>query len=228
MVQLARKGFRGIFIVGEKMVFQNIAEIIQLGLEARGIIYEMLNADNLPAIIRLNEQVISLEKQSDVVAFKVSGEITSGAISSNILDNLLECVDMADNILDNFHYIGREIRRTGRLRFEAVELGNFLAFQGQLNELLDLSQQAMEALKRLLSSKSIEEMQSIRMEIEGVEENGDNIKDASFDRLYLMAPSMHYLQFMHISELVHKLDDILDSCEDIADLILAISTSISK
>ena len=103
-----------------------------------------------------------------------------------------------------------------------------LAFQSQLNEPLDLSEDAMKALKRLLSTSSIEDMQSIRLEIEAIEEKGDNVKDACFDKLYFMAPEMHYLQFMHITELVHKLDDILDSCEDISDMILAVSTSISK
>lgn len=223
-----RRRFRGLFIVGEKKIFQDIAEIVQLGLESKKIVKEMLNAESIATIGRLNEEVISLEKESDRTAFRISGGITNGAISSNILDNLLECVDMADNILDNFHYISREIKRTGRLRIDSKELGNLLAFQAQLNELLDLSEEAMNALRRLLSTNTLDDMQSIRLEIEGIEEKGDNVKDASFDKLYFMAPNMHYLQFTHITELVHKLDDILDSCEDIADLILAIATSISK
>ena len=223
-----RKRFSGMFIIGEKRIFQGLAEIIQLGLDAKKIIKEMLNAETVSSVGKLNATVIALEKESDKVAFRMSGEITNGAISSNILDTLLECVDMADNILDSFHYMGREIKRTGNLRFEAKELGNLLAFQSQLNELLDLSEDAMKALKRLLSTSSLEDMQSIRVEIEAIEEKGDNVKDASFDKLYFMAPEMHYLQFMHITELVHKLDDILDSCEDISDLILAVSNSISK
>ncbi len=225
---LNRKRLRGIFIIGEKKIFQGIAEIIQLGLDSKQIVKKMLNADSVAMVGELSESVISLEKESDRIAFSISGEITNGAISSNILDTLLECVDMADNIMDNFHYISREIKRTGRLRFEAKELGNLLAFQSQLNELLDLSEEAMKALKRLLATTSLDDMQSIRMEIEGIEERGDNVKDSSFDKLYFMAPEMHYLQFTHITELVHKMDDILDSCEDISDLILAVATSISK
>lgn len=223
-----RKGFRGIFIIGERKIFDGLARIIQIGLDSKQTVKEMLNAESLASIGELNERVITLEKESDRVALSLSAEVTTGAISSNVLDNLLKCVEMADNIVDNFHFISREIKRTGKLRIDAKELGNLLAFQSQLNELLDLSDDAMVALKRLLSTKNLDDMQSIRLEIEGVEEKGDNIKDASFDRLYFMAPNMHYLQFMHITELVHKLDDILDSCEDIADLVLAIATSISK
>lgn len=228
VVQLARRRFGGLFVIGEKKVFQSMAGIIQLGLDARHIVKEMLNAESMASINQLNEQVIAIEKESDITAFRISGEITNGAISSNVLDNLLECVDMADNILDNFHYISREIKRTGKLRIDAKELGNLLAFQSQLNDLLDLSESAMNALVNLLYSKDLDEMRTIRMEIEGIEEKGDNIKDASFDKLYFMAPTMHYLQFTHITELVHKLDDILDACEDIADTVLAVAISVSK
>lgn len=228
MIRLKGKRFKGLFVVGEKKVFEQLGSIVELAQEAKNIVKEMLNAENLAAISQLNEDVITIEKRADDVAFKTSKDITNGAISSNILDNLLASVDMADNVVDNFHYISREIKRTGRLRFDAKELGNLLAFQSQLNELLDLSGEAMNALRRLLSSKELDQMQSIRLEIEGIEERGDNVKDSSFDKLYFMAPSMHYLQFIHISELVHKLDDILDSCEDISDLVLAVATSISK
>lgn len=228
VIKLGRRRFRELFVVGEKRIFQRMDHIIDLGIESKEIVKRMLNADNISTIAQLNEEVITLEKKSDEIAFALSGEITSGAISSNVLDNLLECVDMSDNILDNFHYISREIKRTGRLRIDAKELGNLLAFQSQLNDLLDLAEEAMKALKTLLSAKDLGSMQSVRLEIESIEERGDNVKDSSFDKLYFMAPSMHYLQFIHISELVHKLDDILDSCEDISDLLLAVATSISK
>lgn len=228
VILLKGRRFRGLFVIGEKKVFDQIGSIVELGQEARNIVKEMLNAENLASVSQLNEDVITIEKRADDVAFKTSKDITNGAISSNILDNLLAAVDMADNVVDNFHYISREIKRTGRLRFDAKDLGNLLAFQSQLNELLDLSGEAMNSLRKLLSSKELDQMQSIRMEIEGIEERGDNVKDSAFDKLYFMAPTMHYLQFIHISELLHKMDDILDSCEDISDLVLAVATSISK
>jgi len=43
-----------------------------------------------------------------------------------------------------------------------------------------------------------------------------------------MTPNLHYLQFFHYSELMHKCDDVLDSCEDLSDLIVTVVTSILK
>ena len=68
----------------------------------------------------------------------------------------------------------------------------------------------------------------MRKEIETLEEQGDDIKDEGFDQLYCEAPSIHYLQFYHYTEMLHKFDDILDSCEDLSDLIVSIITSIVK
>jgi len=67
-----------------------------------------------------------------------------------------------------------------------------------------------------------------RKEIEALEEQGDDIKDAGLDKLYSMASGMHFLQFYHYSEMLHKSDDILDTCEDFSDVIVSIVTSILK
>ena len=55
-----------------------------------------------------------LEKKSDEIAFKISEDITSGAISPNIIDNLLECVHVADDIVDLYYYISRELNRMAK------------------------------------------------------------------------------------------------------------------
>ena len=68
----------------------------------------------------------------------------------------------------------------------------------------------------------------MRKEIESIEEQGDDIKDQGFDRLYSITPKLHYLEFHHYQELLHKCDDILDSCEDFSDLIVSVVTAILK
>jgi uncharacterized protein Yka (UPF0111/DUF47 family) len=67
-----------------------------------------------------------------------------------------------------------------------------------------------------------------RKEIEDIEERGDDIKDQGFDRLYSIASKLNFLEFYHYQELLHKCDDILDSCEDFSDLIVSVVTSILK
>ncbi len=79
-----------------------------------------------------------------------------------------------------------------------------------------------------MKSSNIQEILELRKEIEELEEEGDEIKDAGFDNLYGLAPKLHYLQFYHYSELLHKCDDLLDSCEDFSDLLVSAVTSILK
>jgi uncharacterized protein Yka (UPF0111/DUF47 family) len=94
--------------------------------------------------------------------------------------------------------------------------------------ILALAEKSQLKLKQALSSSNITEILELRKEIEALEEQGDDVKDSGFDRLYALTSNMHYLQFYHYSELLHKCDDILDSCEDFSDLIVSVVTSILK
>ena len=94
--------------------------------------------------------------------------------------------------------------------------------------LLDLVDQSLPKLKLMLSTGNISQILELRKEIETIEETGDDIKDAGFDKLYSMASDLHFLQFYHYSEMLHKSDDILDTCEDLSDVLVSIVTSILK
>jgi hypothetical protein len=168
-----------------------------------------------------------LEKKSDEVAFKISEDITGGAISPNIIDNLLECVELADDIVDLYYYLSRELDRMAKAYNTGFEIKH-ADWDSVYENILALAEKSLSKLKQALSSSSISEILGLRKEIEALEEQGDDIKDQGFDRLYSVAPQLHYLQFYHYSELLHKCDDILDSCEDFSDLIVSIVMSILK
>ena len=61
-----------------------------------------------------------------------------------------------------------------------------------------------------------------------MEEKVDEIKDGIIDRLYRTSESISYLMFNHINSIVHTLDDLLDNCEDISDLVLNTMLSVSR
>jgi hypothetical protein len=168
-----------------------------------------------------------IEKKSDEIAFKISEDITSGAISPNIIDNLLECVQVADDIVDVYFYLSRELNRMTKAYSAGFETRE-ADWDSVYGNMLDLAEKALIKLKQALSTSYVTEILQLRKEIEALEEQGDDIKDQGFDRLYGISPKLHYLQFYHYSELLHKCDDILDSCEDLADLIVSVVTSIVK
>jgi uncharacterized protein len=226
---LVLKSLKGILIVGERNIFSELSQIVDIASEANTIMKIMFKTE-------YNEQALSdkmhvikvLEKKSDEIAFKLSEEITGGAIGPNIIDNLIECVQVADDIVDLYYYLSRELCRMSKahpLDFIVHQETEWIALYENLFALADKS---LSKLKQALSTTSVHEILQLRKDIEALEEQGDDLKDAGFDKLYAVAPRLHFLQFYHYSELLHKCDDVLDSCEDLSDLIVSVVTSILK
>lgn len=223
------KSLRNIFVVGEKNIFGELSQIIAIAEEANAVLLKTLSEDQNEQTLDKGLQAIRLlEKKSDNIAFKVSEDITTGAISPNTLDNLLESVHIADDIVDIYYYQSRELYRMYKAKFPYSEVLEEKEWFSLFKDMLDLADKALSKVKQILSISHLTEILELRKEIEALEEQGDDIKDQGFDWLYRHAPYMHYLQFYHYSELLHKFDDILDSCEDLSELILSIITSLLK
>ena len=216
-------------VIGEKNVFHELSEILDLAGEANVIMTQMLleRYDGKP-LTEAMQAIRLLEKKSDDTAFKVSEDITSGAVSPNVLDDLLESVQLADTILDTYYNLSRELNRMAKAKFPGEEVNYKTDWAPIFEKMLSLAGKAIIEVKRLFATSSLTEMIEIRKQIEALEEQGDDVKDAGFDKLYANATEMHYLQFFHYSELLHKLDDILDACEDLSDTIVSIVNSILK
>ena len=222
------KSLKGIWVAGEKNIFVELTQVLSIALEANTLVLGMFKMDyNKQESSNVMHAVQVLEKKSDEVAFKISEDITGGAISPNIIDNLLECVELADDIVDLYYYLSRELDRMAKAYNTGFEIKH-ADWDSVYENILALAEKSLSKLKQALSSSSISEILGLRKEIEALEEQGDDIKDQGFDRLYSVAPQLHYLQFYHYSELLHKCDDILDSCEDFSDLIVSIVMSILK
>ncbi len=222
------KSIKGIFVVGEKNIFSEIAQVIAVASEANPIVLSMFKMGYRDKqLTGVMHSVQLLEKKSDEIAFKISEDITSGAISPNIIDNLLSCVHIADDIVDVYYYISRELNRMSRAYSTGFEIQE-ANWDSVYEKMLTVADTSLQKIKQALSSSNITEILALRKEIEALEEQGDDIKDQGFDRLYSLAPKLHYVQFYHYSELLHKCDDILDDCEDLSDLIVSVVTSIVK
>ncbi|MGA3060573.1 MAG: DUF47 family protein [Candidatus Bathyarchaeia archaeon] len=222
------KSLKGILVVGEKNIFGELNQIVAIGAEANTLVSSMFSIDIKEKEVTEAMRVVrSLEKKSDEIAFKISEDITSGAISPNIIDDLLKTVQVADDIVDLYYYLSREIDRMAKAYSAGFEMKH-TGWDSVYVNILALAEKSLLKLKQALSSSSVTEILALRQEIEALEDQADDIKDEGFDRLYKMTPNLHYLQFFHYSELLHKCDDVLDSCEDFSDLIVSVVTSILK
>jgi uncharacterized protein Yka (UPF0111/DUF47 family) len=222
------KSIKGIWVVGEKQIFSELAKIFDIATEASTILSNMFKTGyEEKELTEAMHAIQTLEKKSDEIAFKISEDITSGAISPNIIDNLLVCVQTADDIIDTYYYISRELNRMARA-YSAGFQEHLADWDSVYENMLVLAEKSLLNLKQALSSSDISKILQMRKEVEDIEERGDDIKDQGFDRLYSIAPKLHFLEFYHYQELLHKCDDILDSCEDFSDLIVSVVTSILK
>lgn len=225
----AVKSLRRTLVLGEKNVFAELSQMITIAAEANTKLQSMLgNCKNQECLDAGLAEIKRLENKSDQIAFKTSEDITSGAISPNVSNSLLESVQVADDILDTYYYLSRELNRMFHARFPYSEAPEDEEWTAIFKSLLDLADKALVKVKAILASSDLDEIKRLRGEIEALEHQGDEIKDRGFDRLYHSAPNMHYLQFYHYSEMMHKFDDILDACEDLSDLLLSIINSILK
>ena len=225
----ALKNFKGILVLGEKNIFGGLAQIVHIAAQANTLMKIMFKTnDNYQTLTEHGNAVRALEKESDEIAFKLSEDITSGAISPNIIDNLIESTHVADNIVDLYYYLSRELSRFSKVSPKDFSVHPEAEWVSVYENLLALADQSLSKLEQALTTGSVPEILQLRKEIEALEEQGDDVKDHGFDKIYSMAPQMHFLQFNHYSELLHKCDDILDDCEDLSDIIVSVVTSILK
>jgi uncharacterized protein Yka (UPF0111/DUF47 family) len=223
------KSFKRALVIGEENIFGELSEIITIASEANTKLNGMLSDCKNERCLDEGMQAIKvLENKSDKIAFKIGENITTGAVSPNILENLLECVHVADDIIDTYFYQARELSRMYKAKFPYSEDLQDAEWIATFQSMLELADKALVKVRKILLSQNLNDILLLRKEIEALEEQGDEIKDKGFDVLYREAPHMHYLQFTHYSELLHKFDDILDGCEDLSDLVLSVIVSILK
>ena len=223
------KSFKRILVVGEENIFSELCQIIVIAADATTKLIDMIDdCKNEKCLYEGMQAIRSLENKSDSIAFKVNEDITSGAVSPNILEHLLECVRVADDIVDAYYYQAREMCRMYKANFPYTEVIEEDQWIATFKSLVELAEQALGKVKQALLISDLSEILQLRKEIASLEQQGDEIKDKGFDFLYREAPQMHYLQFYHYSGLLHKFDAILDGCEDLSDLVLSVITSIIK
>jgi len=197
----------------EKAIRDNIG-IIKTAMEANMELQKLISG-RAKGINKIRE----LEKESDNKAFLLSNAISSGAVSPNVIDDMLVLINAEDNIVDSIYNLSRELAR-----YSIPDKKTDKMIRGRVMEMLKLVHLALHALERMLSSDNTEKIKQLRKEIEVFEEKGDDIKDSLLD--YEYKNSMNYKTFLHILEVAHRADNILDACEDSADMFLSVMLSI--
>jgi len=225
-----RKSIRSIFVSGERNIFQEIGKYSSLGIQATNLLKTMITCDNSVELSSGKESLKKIESEGDEMTFELKNNINRGAVNPALIDSFLELIDRTDDVLDTLYYIGREIARY-REYLNIASSGERTAvceYYDKLNKALDFNIQSLISIGRIVNEENLSSAIKDWSTIEKMESQVDDIKDELLDRLYLDSKRISYLSFIHLSSVIHKIDDLLDQSEDIADLILQIITAVTS
>ncbi len=223
------RAFKSMFIIGERKLFESLSEYIKIEKDASKTAQEMFlcNGENF---VTLKEKLKEFEKDGDEITFDLKSNILEGAISPNLLDTFLELIEQFDNILDLLYFVSREISRF-HLFLQKDKNGNeriICEFYRKFVDIVNMHLNALDKIELMLNTSSENEIIKAWSEIIDFEERVDDIKDNLLDTVYSESGSLHYLIFIHLVEIIHKLDDLLDTDRDISESILNVVYTISK
>ena len=222
------KRIEGVLVVGEKKVFSELAQIIEIASEANAVLTRMFKMGyNESQLIEGLHSVQDLQKRAVDAAFKCSEDITGGAVSPNVIDSLLRFTQQASEIVHTNLHISRELARMAKAYAAGLEM-HHADWDSVFEDMLGSVEESLLKLKQALSSSDVSEIMQLRKEIQALEEQGDDVKDQGFDRLYGIAPELNYLEFYHYQRILHFCEDILNGCDDCASLLVSVVTSILK
>jgi len=227
---MATKDFlKRFLVVGERNILSRLTNYVDLAQHSLSYLKQMLTLENAD-YEGLNEKIMLIEKEGDDYTLSMNHDITSGAISSNLMDTLINLVDKCDDLLDDSYFISREIRRMMRNHSKNDQPSANLMRDSysKLAEMLSHGEMALSLVKELFNSADISIIKTKRKEIESLEEEVDELKDDLIDEVYRDADNISFLMFNHIISLIHKTDDFLDFCEDISDDVLNIVMAVTK
>jgi uncharacterized protein len=208
------KIFDKLFEGGEEDIVKGSEEIIGIARQANRELLKLVNGSS-----RDINPIKALEKESDRKVFQLQQKITSGAVSPNVIDDMLKLIDLEDSIVDSIYNLAREL-----VRYDLPDQKAKALLQSSMASTIEMVEGALAALQKMTASSDISSIRACRADIEALEQKEDDIKDSLLD--YVYRDGNDYKSFHHINEVAHKADDILDNCEDASDMFLSIMLSV--
>ncbi len=225
-----KKSLKDFFITGEKSLFIKIGEYARLGQQANDDLRKMLSCSSKIDLASIKDKIKELEVEGDSITFELKNSITSGAVNPSLTDSFLELVDRSDDILDTLNYISREIARFNNYLSEAPAKESEIVcnYYEEINRALVYNSDSLNNLEKMVSDEDVRSIIIEWSNIGKMEEKVDDIKDELLDRLYVDSKMISYLSFIHLSSVIHKVDDLLDQNQDIADILIQIVTAVTS
>ncbi len=216
---------RSFFLPGEKEAFAQISELAHLGEEALDLLVKILSGthNGLAEVEEYTNRISAMEKEGDRITQSVEESLGKGSISASLGADFERLVESVDSVLDRAHSLSRQLRRvTKRPLRQAREIE--ASIRKDQVRLVEIGLHQLKILRELLGVAGTNRTQALEMakDIEKLEEQGDDVKDAMLDEIYGSTEKLDYASFHSYIQTTIEADDILDLCEDASDLVIAV------
>ncbi len=216
---------RSLFLPGEKEAFARIGELAHLGEEALDLLVKILSGthNGLAEVEEYTNKISAMEKEGDRITQSVEESLGKGSISASLGADFERLVESVDSVLDRAHSLSRQLRRvTKRPLHQTREID--ASIRKDQVRLVEIGLHQLKILRELLNVAGTNRSKALEMakEIEKLEEQGDDVKDAMLDEIYGSTEKLDYASFHSYVQTTIEADDILDHCEDASDLVIAV------
>jgi len=202
-----------LFEGGEETLLKECSKIVSIAFEANAALKSVTTGTLDMTKMR------GLERKADLEKFRIANLITSGAVAPNVLDNMLALLVDQDGIVNSIYNLSRELHR-----YQAPNADQEHHLQTSVIEISSLVDGALGTLLKMYAQGDVAALRGLRETIENLEEAGDEIKDGLLDFAY--TASVDFRSFYHIVQAARLADSTLDGCEDAADALLTIISSV--
>jgi uncharacterized protein Yka (UPF0111/DUF47 family) len=220
---------KNFFLPGEKEAFDRIGELARLGEDSLNLLVKILSLtdDDLAQVEADTGRISALEKEGDKITQSLEEELGKGSISASLANDFGRLVDSVDSVLDRAHSLSRQLRRIAKTPLEQAKEFD-AAFRREQVRLVEIGRRELKLLCELLDVAGSDRTKALAMahEIELLEEQGDDVKDAMLDEIYGSSHKLDYALFHSYIQTTIEADDILDLCEDASDLVITVTKAL--
>ncbi len=206
--------FSGLGGIGEQRIFMSARKLIETSQKGSRM-FDQVVAGSLDI-----EKIHALKSQSYDDASNLSNSITSGAVSPNLIPDMLSLINLEYKVIDLLFVLAKSFKRH---RLDNAVHRRYITDQLVANN--RLVARSLEALYAMHTVGKIDEIKKLRNRVKLLEEEGDEIKEDMLS--YAYSAKTDYKSFYHMTDLAYLSDDLLDSCEDTAEMVANIMLSIA-
>lgn len=211
----------------ESELFEMLKKHIELSIKACELVTQELTTTKEKSKVDVwASQVVALEKEGDRLVSIISSKLMKGAIAITIAGSATVLTDKMDDILDELYYIAMEVKRGRKCNLDSS--AQVLEIYNEVAKMIMLGKVALEKLRDLVSIALLDYVKAKELdnEIDIYEDQVDEMKSYTLDKLYRISNSISPIAVLHLIELIRAADGLVDACEDSAHLILDIVTAL--